>query len=199
MGYKTHDPMIDMRIKIPGAFTSYDHQFAPDLTYNGEYEMTNPTQFDDMKLIAEYITGGKAIFTIKSRKTEKRYTYKVSATRENANTADNVLRTKRYFVGILNNADNTSDYKYIGMLFEVPTINGICGDGNHEYSFEPKVGNYAVPSSIAFNFLITLINKNKNHPELEFFHSGRCGRCARLLTVPESIKVGFGPECIGKV
>lgn len=30
-------------------------------------------------------------------------------------------------------------------------------------------------------------------------HAGRCGRCGRLLTTPESIESGFGPTCIAKV
>jgi hypothetical protein len=31
------------------------------------------------------------------------------------------------------------------------------------------------------------------------WHEGRCGRCGRRLTVPESIESGYGPECIGKI
>ena len=30
---------------------------------------------------------------------------------------------------------------------------------------------------------------------LEVWHEGRCGRCNRALTVPESIASGIGPEC----
>jgi hypothetical protein len=30
-------------------------------------------------------------------------------------------------------------------------------------------------------------------------HEGKCGRCGRKLTVPESVKSGFGPECAGKI
>jgi Family of unknown function (DUF6011) len=30
-------------------------------------------------------------------------------------------------------------------------------------------------------------------------HEGRCGRCGRLLTVPESITSGYGPECVKHV
>lgn len=30
-------------------------------------------------------------------------------------------------------------------------------------------------------------------------HEGRCARCGRKLTVPESIDSGLGPECRGKV
>ncbi len=29
-------------------------------------------------------------------------------------------------------------------------------------------------------------------------HTGRCGRCNRLLTDPESIRTGLGPECGGR-
>lgn len=30
---------------------------------------------------------------------------------------------------------------------------------------------------------------------VEFFHEGKCGRCGRALTDPESIERGIGPEC----
>ena len=35
--------------------------------------------------------------------------------------------------------------------------------------------------------------------EAEWWHEGRCGRCGRRLTVPESIESGFGPECVKHV
>lgn len=31
---------------------------------------------------------------------------------------------------------------------------------------------------------------------VEIWHEGKCGRCGRQLTVPESIESGFGPECV---
>lgn len=34
-------------------------------------------------------------------------------------------------------------------------------------------------------------------PSLEVWHEGRCGRCGRALTVPESIASGIGPVCEG--
>jgi hypothetical protein len=36
-------------------------------------------------------------------------------------------------------------------------------------------------------------------PRCTVHHEGRCGRCGRTLTVPESIESGFGPECINYV
>lgn len=37
------------------------------------------------------------------------------------------------------------------------------------------------------------------YPYVEVRHEGRCGRCGRPLTDPDSIKRGFGPECIQKL
>lgn len=33
----------------------------------------------------------------------------------------------------------------------------------------------------------------------EVRHAGKCGRCGRKLTVPESIDTGFGPSCAGEI
>jgi hypothetical protein len=30
---------------------------------------------------------------------------------------------------------------------------------------------------------------------MELWHEGRCGKCGRALTVPESIESGLGPVC----
>lgn len=35
--------------------------------------------------------------------------------------------------------------------------------------------------------------------EADWWHEGRCGRCGRRLTVPESIESGFGPECARRI
>jgi len=35
--------------------------------------------------------------------------------------------------------------------------------------------------------------------QVQFWHEGRCGRCNRRLTVPESITLGFGPDCAAEL
>lgn len=45
-------------------------------------------------------------------------------------------------------------------------------------------------------FWRTLTNGRDFPAGFEFWHEGRCARCSRRLTVPESISSGFGPECI---
>jgi hypothetical protein len=47
-----------------------------------------------------------------------------------------------------------------------------------------------------FKTLLESIAKGALPSGWEFRHEGRCGRCGRTLTVPESIDSGFGPECI---
>jgi hypothetical protein len=49
----------------------------------------------------------------------------------------------------------------------------------------------------AFNFFFNLLNKDKTHDDINFYHRGTCARCGRTLTVPESLVNGFGPECNG--
>jgi hypothetical protein len=34
---------------------------------------------------------------------------------------------------------------------------------------------------------------------LKVHHEGRCCRCGRKLTVPESIETGLGPECASRL
>jgi hypothetical protein len=46
-------------------------------------------------------------------------------------------------------------------------------------------------------FFNNRVSCNTDLPEsVEFFHEGRCGKCGRKLTTPESVTAGFGPECI---
>ena len=33
---------------------------------------------------------------------------------------------------------------------------------------------------------------------VQVWHEGRCGKCGRKLTVPESLTSGLGPECAGR-
>ena len=45
----------------------------------------------------------------------------------------------------------------------------------------------------AFGWLLKHIN---DLPEnIKIWHNGYCGKCGRMLTVPDSIDSGFGPVC----
>ena len=40
-----------------------------------------------------------------------------------------------------------------------------------------------------------LLHHGNLPPALEVWHEGRCGRCGRKLTTPQSVETGFGPVC----
>ena len=48
----------------------------------------------------------------------------------------------------------------------------------------------------AFEWLWRMLKSAKPlPPTFEFWHEGRCGKCGKKLTTPESIERGLGPEC----
>jgi hypothetical protein len=49
---------------------------------------------------------------------------------------------------------------------------------------------------VLFETVMAHLRAKIKMPNLEIWHEGRCGRCGRKLTVPESIHNGYGPECI---
>lgn len=51
-----------------------------------------------------------------------------------------------------------------------------------------------------FAWFWRMLMANKPFPAgFEFWHEGRCAKCAKRLTVPESIAFGYGPECLMQV
>ena len=128
-----------------------------------------------------FILGGHALFTIKNTITDGRFTYKVEAPHGVKPEESNVL-----FVKVLTGPENTRDYRYIGYIKNSLFIHG---------GLKAKVGKDA-QSVIAFDFIFNrLLTKGFNKPNLEVWHEGKCARCGRTLTVPESIENGIGPEC----
>jgi hypothetical protein len=125
-----------------------------------------------------FILGGNALFTLRSLKTGKRFTYKVTAPKKNDTDT-----TEVYWVRLLTGADNENTFTYIGFIKKQ---NGVWG-------FIPKIGgNGSHYLEFGFNKIISLELHNVN---LEVWHEGKCCRCGRTLTVPESIEDGIGPEC----
>ena len=129
-----------------------------------------------------FILAGKSIFTIRSLKTGARYTYKVSQKQTEG-------RPPVWFVKLLAGPDNTSDYVYIGMV-------------NNEKQFRLTSKSTMKEDSLpvkAFDWFVSLLARSVTPQNVELWHVGRCGRCGRLLTVPESVALGLGPECAGRI
>ena len=140
----------------------------------------------DLAATKRFLFGGHAILTLLSDKTGLRYTYKISALK-NANPTAPV-----FFVSLLSGPDNESDYTYLGTIFG----DGTTSATRFRLTGKSKLRPESAPVK-AFDYLIfNLIFKGQMPPDVTIYHEGRCGRCGRTLTVPESIDSGFGPECI---
>lgn len=126
-----------------------------------------------------FALAGRAVFTIRSKETGTRFTYRVRA----ASPADRNC----FFVDYLGGADNENDWRFIGSL--LPRRNAYA----FFHSRKAKAS-ADTPVVVAFGWTWSHPDSSK----LEVWHEGRCGRCGRRLTVPESIASGLGPECATK-
>lgn len=149
----------------------------PELT--PEVEQYQP--HEDQRQISDveqFALAGNAAFTVVSRKTGARFTFKVRQPKPDS----------PHFVSVLTGSDNDNDYSFLGSIF---------ADGTYRHGRKSTIGQNA-PSACAFAWLWD----NRSNPNLddkvEVWHEGRCCRCGRRLTVPSSIEAGIGPECAGK-
>ena len=90
----------------------------------------------------------------------------------------------------LTGPDNTSHYRYIGVIFDEKTF---------RHTKKSTIGKDA-PVVRCFEWVWNVLSKKsqKALDRIEFWHEGRCAVCGRKLTVPESIKSGIGPVCEGR-
>jgi hypothetical protein len=128
--------------------------------------------------VADFVYGGKSTFTIRNVNTGNRFTYKFTRKKTLKEGEEDVV-----FVKVLNGSDNTSDYTFIGTVF---------GKSIFKHSSKSQFG-ADTQSSKAIGWVVK--NLQSLPQGIEVWHEGRCARCGRKLTVPESIESGFGPEC----
>lgn len=128
--------------------------------------------------VANYVLAGKATVTVVSKDGARRYTYFVKKSPGHRDT---------YFVNLLVGPDNTKDYRFIGVYFS---------DDKRFYVTRQyrSVDTHSWPTYLrmAKHFFQVLDDPSD---EFTVYHSGKCGRCGRKLTTPESISRGLGPEC----
>jgi hypothetical protein len=136
-----------------------------------------------MSTVTDYsfFSAGKACFTVDNGR--KHYTYIVQKHKS----------SDIWFVRVFTGSDNTAyftHYSYLGM-------------------FDPALGEIRITAKSRFGmtsaefkacqWAITQVRDKKTLPDgWHIRHEGRCCKCGRKLTNPESIKAGIGPECAGK-
>lgn len=143
-------------------------------------EKLQPQIMRDPAAITQFVTGGKAMITLTSEKTQARFTYRVSKIPDTEN---------KYFVGVMTSKSNEDTFTYIGLL-----------EGNNfRRTAKSKLLENSPPVKGFRYFCEHVLEQGKVPEQLSIRHEGLCGACGKPLTVPESIDRGFGPECWGKV
>lgn len=131
-----------------------------------------------------FLLAGNATITLKSQRTGQHFTYKIQEPQK----VD--LARPAWFVKLLTGPDNTGDYTYLGMITVTP------GSALKTFRATKATRNPESPNFKAFAYTFQALAVGGQLPAgVEIRHEGRCGRCGRALTVPESIDRGIGPEC----
>jgi hypothetical protein len=130
--------------------------------------------------VRKFIFAGNAYFTLRSMKTGTRFTYRV---RVRQNNDDGKLI---HFVSLLRGPNNDEDYAYMGCIVNMTDFH---------MTDKSRLSQKAM-SMTAWMWMYALMLHDQPMPALlEIWHEGRCGRCGKRLTVPESVVTGYGSEC----
>lgn len=130
----------------------------------------------------QFMTAGNATVTMVDLREEKRFTYKLMASDDN----------RFLWIKMLNGPDNQNNYVDI-FVFTIKDGNPILQFTRRSHRVSETSPGVEMFKKVFMNLLI-----EREMQWLEVWHTGRCCRCGRLLTVPESIAQGIGPECILK-
>lgn len=145
--------------------------------------MTTTGKIIPLENALDYIMGGNSTFTLVCNNT--RYTYKILE----RFLADG---SSIYAVFILSGPDNVNNYRQfarIKVIDGMPKLELLGRTTNIIEYFE----------YIKMLYYGLLFQDYSKISDWQVWHTGRCSRCGRLLTVPESIENGIGPECATKV
>lgn len=130
----------------------------------------------DNSTALDFIFAGNSLFTVLNTQTGNRFTFKVKSAKKTEGEEQNV-----HFVRILTNPEV---FEFIGTTF----------DGKYHHSKKTRISEDA-QSVRVFKWLINQLVLGTLPETVEIWHEGRCGKCGRVLTVPNSIEFGIGPEC----
>lgn len=151
------------------------------------------------------ITAGRSILTVRSHRTQERYTFRFRRPDSNPN------KKRPVWVSLLGGPEGGFTTPQTASADD----QGVIDTSNRVWSFlgtiwpedgRPWVFNPSAKSKVPFedksmraaHWIARMLPLAVDHlmEEADWWHEGRCGRCGRRLTVPESIESGFGPECI---
>lgn len=182
---------------------------APNATMRGAIKA--PT------LLLMHLLAGRSILTVKSRRTGDYFTFRFSRPDfddHNGYVQQNYQARKdkgrpiwvSVYGGprggyVQNQADLRAGWSFLGTIW--PTgLDSVPESQTFAFrrSTKSKVSD-TDPAMRACAWIAKRLPKRVDElmEQGEWWHEGVCGRCGRRLTVPESIEMGFGPDCLEKM
>jgi hypothetical protein len=137
-------------------------------------------ELNDPANTVRFMLAGNAHVTFQSRRTGARFTYRIQAAERRSGDTRSC-----HFVNVLVGPSNDHNYQYLGCVYEGRA---------YAHGKKSRISRDAT-SAIAFAWVWARLTSGEMHPELAVYHEGRCGKCGRRLTTPESIETGLGPVC----
>lgn len=131
-----------------------------------------------------FVLAGKCEFTMVSGKTGAKIEYKLQ---KKAST-----KAGLEFIYFLNTKIG-SDYVYCGILSYDESV----GEFKFFKGQKGRLDNEHINVK-SLLFVLNNLNKGITNLNIRIYHVGKCGRCSKKLTTPESIMTGLGPECSKK-
>jgi hypothetical protein len=134
-----------------------------------------------------FLLAGDATVTFRNDETGTRFTFRLSCPKKDTERGGRVADRENglRFVALLSGPDNTTDYQYLGCIRD---------GGDYVHGRKSRVHADA-PSVEVFAWVWDHLRAGTLPATISIWHEGRCGRCGRALTVPESVASGFGPDC----
>ena len=136
--------------------------------------------------LKNFVFAGNATFTIVNEQTGNRFTYRIR--RAGYGTSTYNEKNDIFYVSVLTGSDNNSSYTFVGTYF---------GGNSQRYvhSQKSRISVSADSNKVISWFFSYFINNQSKYPTVKSLHSGKCGKCGKKLTTPDSIKSGLGPKC----
>jgi len=151
------------------------------MTAQLDLPQATPGIIQDPAQALRFLLAGNAYVTLQSLRSGARFTYCVTSAGPGACVTSS-SSTVTHFVKVLTAPDQ---YSYLGCIY---------GARHFRHGYKSRISPTAL-STVAWSWTWEELQKGQISPDVQIFHSGRCGRCGRQLTVPESILSGLGPEC----
>ena len=123
-----------------------------------------------------FIFAGHAVFTLKSLVSGKHFTYMVL----------NQDQTFKVFLKV-----GSENFQRMGNIPISRRDDLVLPDWSRFSDDTPSVR--------ALRWFLVHLGTGHMPDSVNFYHAGRCGRCGRELTTPESIERGLGPVCEGLI